>query len=159
MNQKIKELLPYIIIVVVIVVIRTFFFTPIRVNGDSMNPTLIDGEIMILNKIDKIERFEIVVIKHQNEFLIKRIVGFPKEKIVYIEGKLYINDKEVKDPYKNDFEIDHFSIELNEDEYFVLGDNRDNSLDSRYIGPINKKNIVGTTKIVMYPFDRFGIVK
>ena len=159
MNQKIKELLPYIIIVVVIVVIRTFFFTPIRVNGDSMNPTLIDGEIMILNKIDKIERFEIVVIKHQNEFLIKRIVGFPKEKIVYIEGKLYINDKEVKDPYKNDFEIGHFSIELNEDEYFVLGDNRDNSLDSRYIGPINKKNIVGTTKIVMYPFDRFGIVK
>ena len=83
MKKFFKEVYPYLIIILVVVLIRTFLFTPIRVSGDSMNPTLKNGDIMILNKVAKIDRFDIVVIRSKkiNEVLIKRVIALPGETI------------------------------------------------------------------------------
>lgn len=166
-NKSIKGaligLMPYVVIIIVVVLIRTFLVTPIRVNGTSMNDTLSHGDTMILNKIDvklnDIERFDIVVIETGDTYLIKRVIGMPGETIEYKEGKLYINDKEMKDPYyKNENTDDFESVKIPKDHYYVMGDNRSDSIDSRIIGPVNIDNITGTTKLIIFPFKNIGFV-
>ena len=157
--KNIKELLPYIIILILIGLIRTFIATPIKVNGNSMYQTLNGKEYMILNKLGKIDRYDIVVVKTEDEELIKRVYGLPGEKIAIEEGNVYINDKKISDPYAYGNTSRYEAITLGEDEYFVLGDNRIVSLDSRIIGPIKEENIKGTTNFVIYPFNRFGILE
>ena len=158
----IKELIPYVIIIIVVVIIRSFIITPIIVRGTSMNPTLIDGEVMILKKFDKsYNRFDIVVIgkEVEGDNLIKRIIGLPGETVRYKNNKLYINDEIVDDPY-NYKETNNFQeVTLKDDEYFLLGDNREVSLDSRRLGPIKYSEIEGTVGIALYPFSRFGYPK
>lgn len=163
-KDTLKELIPYVVIVFVVVLIRTYLFTPIKVNGTSMDDTLHDGETMILNKIsmrfNELERFQIVVIEANNTYLIKRIIGLPGETIEYKDGKLYINDKEMEDPYYKDGNtVDFEKVTIPNGHYFVMGDNRSVSIDSRLIGVVNLDNILGTTKLVLFPFSEFGIVK
>ena len=156
-----KELLPYIMIVVVVVAIRAFIATPVRVDGASMNPTLEHGEILILKKYDRsLERFDIVVLDYNGEKLVKRVIGLPGEKIAYKDNKLYVDGKRVKEPFEHEI-TDDFELEeqIPEGYYFVLGDNRINSTDSRMIGAISKEQIQGTTNFSIFPFDKFGTVK
>ena len=156
-----KELLPYIMIVVAVVAIRAFIATPVRVDGASMNPTLEDGEILILKKYDRsLERFDIVVLDYNGEKLVKRVIGLPGEKIAYKDNKLYVDGKRVKEPFEHEV-TDDFELEeqIPEGYYFVLGDNRINSTDSRMIGAISKEQIQGTTNFSIFPFDKFGTVK
>ena len=156
-----KELLPYIMIVVVVVAIRAFIATPVRVDGASMNPTLEDGEILILKKYDRsLERFDIVVLDYNGEKLVKRVIGLPGEKIAYKDNKLYVDGKRVKEPFEHEV-TDDFELEeqIPKGYYFVLGDNRINSTDSRMIGAISKEQIQGTTNFSIFPFDKFGTVK
>lgn len=157
----IKSLLPYIIIIIVVVLIRSFIATPVSVKGNSMYPTLEGNEIMILNKLGKIDRFDIVVVHldNKNDNLIKRVIALPGEKIKIENSKIYINGEELPDEfgYGETYNIDE--VELDEDEYYILGDNRIISLDSRVFGKINKKNIKGTTNITIFPFNKFGKVK
>lgn len=154
-----KELVPYIIIFIIVLVIRTFIATPIKVHGSSMYNTLNGNEFMILNKLDKVERYDIVVVKTSNDELIKRVYGLPGEKIEIKENNIYINDKKIEDIYAYGETSNYESRALKEDEYFILGDNRMVSLDSRTIGPIKKEQIKGTTNFIIYPFNRFGKVK
>ncbi|MBQ2409141.1 MAG: signal peptidase I [Bacilli bacterium] len=157
-----KELLPYIIIIIVVIVIRTFFFTPVLVNGDSMKPTLKDKQLLLLNKYDKkLKRFDIVVLtRENNEKLIKRIIGLPGEYVEYKNGKLYIDGKIVKDnfaKFTNDFFLEAISLELKEipkGKYLVLGDNRNNSIDSRTIGLIDEKDISGKITFSIWPIKK-----
>ena len=104
--KKIKEISIYLLIIVMVILIRTFIITPVRVNGTSMDPTLKNGEIMILNKIkynkNDIKRFDIVVVKMDKELLIKRVIGLPNEEIKYVDNKLYINGEYIKEPFLND---------------------------------------------------------
>ena len=160
--KYVKELLPYIIILVV-VLIRTFIITPVRVNGKSMDPTLENNEIVLLKKYDKsFERFDIVVFDYGDSHLIKRIVGLPGETLYYYNNELYINDEKIaedflpKDTETYDFVWDK---EIPEGYYFVMGDNRTNSTDSRMIGLVSKSEIRGTTDFVLFPFNRFGKIK
>ncbi len=157
--KNIKELLPYIIIFIVVLLIRAFVVTPIKVNGNSMYKTLDGSEFMVLNKLSKIERFDIVVVDSHSDELIKRIYGLPGEKISIENNTIYINDKKLEDNYANGETSDYESITLADDEYFILGDNRTVSLDSRIIGPVKKKQIKGTTNFILYPFNRFGKLK
>lgn len=176
------EYAPYLIIILFIVTIRTFIATPVKVNGSSMDPTLKNGDIMLLYKLTKkyrgLRRFDIVVIDTDSGRLIKRVIGLPGEKIKYEvkkneEGEkvatLYINGKEVEEPFISDdlrvktcdFKTDicETTVEIGEDEYFVMGDNRGVSKDSRLIGTININEISGTTKLVLFPFNKIGNVK
>lgn len=162
-KDSLKELIPYIVIILVVVLIRTFLVTPIKVNGTSMIETLQHGDTMILNKISmrirSIKRFEIVVIKTSDSYLIKRVIGLPGESIEYKDGKLYINDKEYKDPYYKDNTLDFEKVEIPKGYYFVMGDNRGDSIDSRIIGPIKKEDILGTTKLIIFPISDIGIAE
>lgn len=163
MKEKIikgcKELIPYLIILILVVFVRTFIATPIKVNGSSMYNTLDGSEFMILNKLAKIQRYDIVVVDTPEDELIKRIYGLPGEKISIENNTIYINDKKLEDKYAYGFTSDYESIVLGSDEYFILGDNRAVSLDSRTIGPIKEKQIKGSTNFIVYPFKRFGKIK
>lgn len=158
----IKELIPYLFIIFVVLVLRTFVITPIVVQGESMVPTLAGDEVMILKKYDtNYERFDIVVVDKsvEGDNLIKRVIGLPGETIRYTDGKLYINDKVVKDKYGFGITNDFREIKLGKDEYFVMGDNRAISLDSRVLGIIKHKEIEGTVGMIIYPFNKIGKVK
>lgn len=154
--------LPYIIIIILVIILRAYVVSPIRVNGTSMEPTLTNKELMLLNKIGYsikgIKRFDIVVIKTQNTHLIKRVIALPNETISYEDNNLYINGKRVEDKYVTDSVLNLESYKLSSSEYFVLGDNRDDSRDSRAFGPIHQKQIIGKTNIVIYPFNKIGKV-
>lgn len=157
--KKLKEILPYIIVLIVILLIKSFVVTTIRVNGNSMYSTLHNGDIMILNKIEyqfhNVQRFDIVVLKHGKDTLIKRVIALPSEKISYQSNVLYIDGKKVEDPY-NHFDRGDFEVELRDYEYFVMGDNREDSLDSFYFGPVHKKDILGHATFTIFPFNRWG---
>lgn len=160
-----KELVPYVIIIFVVALIRTFLITPVMVNGSSMYPYLKDKEILILNKTDKdYKRFDVVVAEAANTKIIKRIIGLPGENIEYKNCKLYINGEE-QDDYVNECITNDFSLEelysyvvIPEDYYFVMGDNRNKSSDSRdyRIGLIKKDQIQGKVIFRLTPLNRFG---
>ena len=155
MFKIIKEILSYVIIIVVVILIRTFIGTPVRVNGTSMVPTLKEGEVLYLNKLDKsFDQEDIVVIdkKVEGSAIIKRIIGMPNDKIKCINGVIFINDEKYEDNFGSGETSDFDEITLGDDEYFVLGDNRIVSKDSRVLGPIKEKYIEGTTRVVLYPF-------
>ena len=171
--------MPYIIIIFFVVIIRMFIATPVRVNGSSMSPNLKNGDTMILYKLTKkikgIKRFDIVVIQTDSGKLIKRVIGLPGDKIKYVIekdkddnviGVLYINDKKVKESFisdkakvntcHDDWQICNEEITVPKGEYFVMGDNRINSKDSRMIGTIDDEAILGTTELIIFPLNRIG---
>ena len=150
--KVIKEVIPYIVIVVVVVLIRTFIITPVRVDGDSMKNTLKNGDILLLYKLSSINRFDIIVLDEEkdNEKIIKRVIGLPGETVAIKKGKIYINDKVIDDEY---------AYGETDDEYFILGDNRLISKDSRYFGPIKDNEIKGKIVFRLFPFTKIGTVQ
>ena len=157
-KRIIKELIPYIIIVVVVVLIRTFIATPVRVDGDSMNKTFKNGDILILYKLSKINRFDVIVLHEEkdNEKIIKRVIGMPGDTVAIKDGEIYIKKKKIDDKYAYGMTSDYDRITLKSDEYFILGDNRLISKDSRYFGPIKEKEIKGKVIFRIFPFSKFG---
>ena len=175
------EYMPYLIIIFFVVIIRLFVATPVNVKGSSMSPTLQNGDTMILYKLTKnirgIKRFDIVVIKTDSGDLIKRVIGLPGDKIKYEvkyvneekTGVLTINGEVVEEKClttskkigtcETNWTICSEEITVPEGEYFVMGDNRDDSKDSRMIGTIPFKDVKGTTELILFPFNRFGKVK
>lgn len=167
--KKLKEILPYIIVIICVILLRHFVVTPIQVVGTSMKPNLIDGELMLLNKItykfNDIKRFDIVVVDHHDEQIIKRVIGLPGEKVKYEDNKLYVNGKLIKEYFKTNGETSDYNITesgyttIPKGMYFVVGDNRINSADSRIIGLIEENMILGKADFVLFPFNKFGTVK
>lgn len=159
--KKLKELMPYIIIVVVVLLVRSFIVTPGLVNGSSMEPTLHNNELVLINKIGlnkEIDRYDIVVVKYENSTIIKRVIGLPYETVEYINDTLYIDGEIVNT--KVDFEYTKdFKLTAGKNEYIVLGDNRNISKDSRIIGPVKERDIIGKVDLVLFPFSKFGKVK
>ena len=155
----INEIIPYIIVIILVLLFKKFLYAPIRVNGESMMKTLHDGDIMILNIIDYklhgVKRFDIVVVDEGDELIIKRVIGLPGETVEYKDNKLYINGKKVNDKYAS-HETEDLSVLVPKGEYFVLGDNRTNSLDSRAFGTFSSKKILGKTSMTLFPFNRWG---
>lgn len=159
--KVIKEVIPYIVIVVVVVLIRTFIITPVRVDGDSMKNTLKNGDILLLYKLSSINRFDIIVLDEEkdNEKIIKRVIGMPGETVAIKKGKIYINDKVIDDEYAYGETSDYNKVTLRDDEYFILGDNRLISKDSRYFGPIKDNEIKGKIVFRLFPFTKIGTVQ
>ncbi len=168
--KYIKEYIPYFIIIIVVLLIKQFVITPVVVSGDSMHSTLHDKDIMILNRLYKpkdIKRYDIIVIRYKNKNIIKRVIGLPGDMVECVDNTLYINGKAIKEDYLDpgtvteDFSLqDLFDVDVvPENSYFVLGDNRSVSLDSRSIGFIESKNIKGKATLTIFPFDRIGLKK
>lgn len=131
---------------------------PVKVNGDSMRETLFNNDILLLNRLNKdYKRFDVVVVETDASYIIKRVIGLPGEELKVEDNKLYINHNLIEESYiKKDSNMQNFSIKIPSDSYFVMGDNRDVSLDSRVIGVINKKDIMGKTNLIIFPFNRIG---
>ncbi len=163
-----REFLSYISIIVFVVVIRSYVITPVRVNGLSMYPNLTDGQLLLLEKIDRrYKRFDIVVIDYEEEGkkekIIKRIIGLPGEHISYKNNTLYVNNQKIEESFidtkTSDIDISSLgSYTVPENTYFVLGDNRPVSKDSRYIGFIDKQDIDGKAIFSLFPLNEFGTI-
>lgn len=161
-------------------VIKQFLFTPVLVKGASMMPTLVDHDRVIVNKIgptlQSYDRFDIVVIEMNEETnYIKRIIGLPGDKIEYKDDQLYINGEKYNEPYLDQYKNElkdtgtltyDFTLEQNlgettvpEGHYFVLGDNRRVSNDSRNpeVGFISEEQIMGTTNIICWPMEHIDL--
>ena len=151
-------------IIVIVLLVRTFVVTPAIVDGESMNYTLEDGQLVLINKFiynyKSINRYDIVVVnnKKYNDKIIKRVIGLPGEKIEYKDDILYINDEVYDNKYNFDSNTD-FVTKLGENEYFVMGDNRKKSADSRVFGNFKREDIVGKVSVRLFPFNKFGKIE
>ncbi|MFV0274791.1 MAG: signal peptidase I [Bacilli bacterium] len=167
-----KELLSYLLIIVGVVLFRLLIATPAIIDGISMENTLSNNDLVIIDKVsykfDDINRFDIVAVnsKKINKRLVKRIIGLPYETVEFINNELYINGKKIEEEFLIDESItldfstsDTENYRIPKDHYFVMGDNRKNSTDSRIIGVIDISEIIGKVSFRLFPFKSFGFVK
>lgn len=177
MKQVLKEILSTSIYCLVVLLLTYLVITYVgqrtRVNGSSMEPTLQNADNLIVDKLSyrfkDPERYDIIVFPFQYEektYYIKRIIGLPGETVrIDYEGNIYINDEKLEESYGKEVIEDPgraiTEIELGLDEYFVLGDNRNDSSDSRVqaVGNIHRDDIIGKAFVRIYPFDNIGLLK
>ncbi|MCM1160077.1 MAG: signal peptidase I [Roseburia sp.] len=177
MKNVLKEVLStsiYILIVLAVTyLVITFVGQRTRVSGESMTPTLQENDNLIVDKITyrfkDPERFDIIVFPYRYQkktYYIKRIIGMPGETIYIDEqGNIFIDGEILDESYGK--EVIRYQgraskpITLGDDEYFVMGDNRNGSSDSREedVGNISRKEIIGRAWVRIYPFDKFGVLK
>ncbi len=142
--------------------INSFWFTIFIVDGESMEPTLHDGEVVLMDKSftrqdHKPERGDAVVVKYpgdpENKKYVKRVIGLPEETVRISSGKVYLQSKQIKESYLPIGATTYPDGEwaMKEGEYFLMGDNRENSNDSRYFGPVEQRFFVGKAMNVLLP--------
>lgn len=166
-----------IISLAIIIPVRYFLIQPFYVKGASMEPNFHDHEYLIINEIlyrfDQPQRGDIIVFRYPkdpSQYFIKRIIGLPGEKIKFKDNKIYVYNDQLKNYVElseevylsEDVETTHrgkSEFELGPDEFFVMGDNRDASLDSRGFGPVPRRLIIGKAWVRGWPFDKITIFK
>ncbi|AXQ77960.1 signal peptidase I [Streptococcus chenjunshii] len=196
MKKFIKEWGPFTLLLTVIVLLRLFIFIPVEVDGHSMDPTLAEGDRLIMVTTAKIQRFDIVVADETEEGetkqVVKRVIGMPGDTVSYTNDVLTINGKEVDeaylDDYKEKFAQDKlqntysynvlfqelaaqaeafttdadgqtdFTVQVPEGQYYLLGDDRIVSKDSREVGTFAKSAIAGEVKFRFWPLTNIGII-
>ncbi|RAV80983.1 signal peptidase I [Aerococcus mictus] len=151
--------------------IRHFIGFQFTVRGASMNPTTEDSQHLIVSRLGDVDRFDIVVLDapdNSGDKYIKRVIGMPGDKVEYRDNQLYINDQAYNEPYLNELKAENpgklvtenFTIEkVPEDSYFVMGDNRPVSKDSRAFGPVAGDLIYGEVNWRIWPFDEAGRIE
>lgn len=177
-TDLLTEILEYgkliLTVIVLALLITNFVVQRNTVNGISMVPTLHDGDELIVEKVSryfgKIDRFDIITVDTDGldpkpNLLIKRVIGLPGEKVEIKDGQVYINDQVLAEPYLAEGTITHAlrdeyaQVTLGEGEYYCIGDNRNNSNDSRSFGPVPHSHILGKLLLRFYPFSDFGVPK
>ena len=166
-RQVIKSTMGSLIVVAALaVLIATLVFPVLQISGSSMEPTLNDEEIVLLLKTTNMKKGELCCFNYQNKLFIKRVIGVPGDKIhIDANGNVYVNDILVEEPYITDKALGEcditFPCYVTENHYFVLGDHRSTSIDSRnsVIGLINEEYIVGKIFFRVWPFSNIGLVK
>ena len=170
-ESLLKEVLKFSLIAILIVApIRIFIAQPFIVSGASMEPTFHSSEYLIVDQLsyrfEEPHRGEVIIFKYPKNpstFFIKRIIGLPGETVEMRNGKVFIKNEMILDgfpieePYLKEETSDTFTTTLGEEEYFVLGDNRKHSSDSRVWGPLEKKFIVGKTFGRLLPITEIKI--
>lgn len=150
-----------ILLVIILTLISKFYFSIFVVDGFSMEPTLRDKEIVLLEKNSyenkNPQRGDVVVVKYpgdpDNKKYVKRVIGLPGEKITITNNKVFINNKNFEEDYipYGFITVPDGIWNLSDKEYFLMGDNRPNSNDSRYFGGVEKRFFYGHAKSVVYP--------
>ena len=170
-KQEIFEwIMVFVVAAALAFVVRTFIFEPVRVDGSSMLNTLTDSDFMIATKFDYLlgdpERFDIVICDYPNTddgmYRVKRVIGLPGETIELRGGELYVDGEHVAQDFDMTENSTNFGpLTVPEDCYFVMGDNRNNSKDSRsaMVGALPRSMIRGHVRVVVFPFDDMGTVK
>ena len=157
--------------VLIAAVVILFLYQPVRVEGTSMMPGLIDQERIFINKFayrfgfSNISRGDTVVFWYPGDpskSFIKRIIGIPGDKIQVTDGKVFVNSAALDEPYVPEAYADHVSAPprvVPADEYYVLGDHRSSSNDSRVWGTVPRHFIYGKASFVYWPLDRMGVLR
>lgn len=170
-NKKdILDLIKYIVIAILIVIpVRMFIAQPFIVSGESMLSTFLDGDYLIIDEISyhlrEPHRGDVVVFKYPldtKRFFIKRIIGLPNEEIEIKSGVVSITNKEnpegfvLEEPYLKQEFIDDFNFKTGNEEFFVMGDNRARSSDSRYWGALPENLIIGRAFVRLLPLNNIS---
>ena len=164
MKKGLIEVLFYIVLVFgVSFLLTTYVGQRTRVNGESMYPTLHDDDNLIVDKVSyrfsDPRRYDIIVFpyRYKDMYFIKRIIGLPGETVQILDGYVYIDGKKLDEQIQN-AALASDPITLGDDEYFVLGDNRNASEDSRFpdVGNVRRKEIIGRAWVRIWPFERAG---
>jgi signal peptidase I len=174
-NKVLREIVDWVIAFVfayiIFLVVRTFIFQNAKVDGTSMEPTLEHGDLVVINRLhyrlNEPEYNDIVAFPYaqdRSKKYIKRIIGMPNDVINIIDNEVYVNDVLVPNEYSDDMT---FPQDLNlpatvpEGSYFVLGDNREVSSDSRYldVGFIKREDLLGQVSFRFWPLDKIGTIK
>ncbi|MTD38879.1 signal peptidase I [Erwinia sp. CPCC 100877] len=167
-----KLLIPSLVL---LFILRGFIFIPVPVDGNSMEKTLSQGDMIVMEKFSSIKRFDVIVFKQPNGAIyIKRVIGLPGDAVRYQDDQLYINDQPIEEPFlaknlRKDHESAPYTTNFNlselinqetlpENSYFVLGDNRRMSKDSRSFGAVENKYILGKAQFVYYPFKHLKFI-
>ncbi len=159
-------------VLLAVLLMLPYFLKGTIVNGDSMLPTLENGDRLLIDKwsyrFGKPQRFDVVVFSYQyrpNTYYIKRIIGLPGETVrISADGVIYVNESALVEHYGNapirDGGLAANTVTLGEDEYFVLGDNRNSSVDSRgpEVGNVRESDIVGRACVCVLPLERLGVL-
>lgn len=184
MSKKdlIQSVIFTVIALAVVVILRINVFSPVLVTGNSMQPTLNDRERVIIFKNTDISRFDLITFrspKGENKNYIKRVIGIPGDEISVMDDVLYINGKVYHEPYiddkkaetavgenfTGDFSLNSLAkkaadekVVVPDNSFFVLGDNRPNSKDSRNFGFVKKSDVIGEVRFAFWPLSKFGPV-
>lgn len=166
----------FVICYIVVIVLTNYVVKPIRVEGNSMYPTLKDGEFGLTNvfsvKFQSVNRYDVVIIynEERGEYWVKRVIGLPGDTVESKKDILYINDKPVEQQFldqsyvqsmqkEGQFTSDFEKVTLQEGEYWLMGDNRPRSEDSRIHGPFKESELVGKDVMILYPLDEMKYVQ
>lgn len=154
-----------VVVAAVAVLISTLFLPILQISGDSMSPTLEHDEIVILLKLKKFDRGDLIGFYYQGKILLKRVIALPEDEVaIDADGNVYVNGEQLEEPYVTDKGLGdcdlEFPYKVPGTGYFVLGDCRSNSVDSRnsVVGAISQEDIIGKVFIRVWPFSRFGLV-
>lgn len=165
-RQSLRGTISVLVVVAAIAVLVATLFLPIlQISGDSMSPTLEHDEIVILVKTKEFNRGDLIGFYYQGKILLKRVIALPDDEVaIDAEGNVYVNVEVLEEPYVTDKGLGdcdlEFPYKVPGTGYFVLGDQRSNSVDSRnsVIGAISQDDIIGKVFIRVWPFSRFGFV-
>lgn len=155
-----------IIVASVAALIATLIMPVLQISGTSMEPTLKEGEIVLALKTKKIKAGDVIAFYYGNKILVKRVIATSGQWVkITDEGDVYVDGKLVDEPYVKEKKLGQgdvkFPTQVSEGSYFILGDDRDTSIDSRMevIGCINEEDIIGKVLIKAWPIKQIGVVK
>ena len=165
-RQALRGTVSVLLVVAAVAVLVTTLFLPIlQISGDSMSPTLEHDEIVVLLKTKKFERGDLIGFYYQGKILLKRVIAVPEDEVaIDADGNVYVNGELLEEPYVTDKELGdcdlEFPYKVPGTSYFVLGDRRSNSVDSRnsVVGAISREDVIGKVFIRVWPIPKFGFV-
>ncbi len=161
-REAVEWALTFLCAIAIALPIRAFAFSPFVVDGNSMNDTLADNEVMFTTKYDYLfggnpERFDVVICRYpgRTENFVKRVVGLPGDTVAVQDGYLYVNGEQYEEEYithRPNYRMEPYTVQ--EGEYFVLGDNRSNSNARHLVGPLKRDQIIAHVRCVMFPLGQ-----